>query len=331
MAIRDLVFSDLFVSDSAATSWFKATPDSMSIAPIPPDCETEVGNLRKALLERDCASFRIEWPDENGMRLRVQRMNVIGSQPVFVCRRFSLVPGSLPEMGVPPPIAEQMMVNDLKDGLVVFFGKAGAGKSTTAASFMLSRLAKFGGVAWTVESPAEMLLAGRHGKGWCYQTEASSDDDIGPAIKDLMRATPNIIFIGELRTAESVRQALTAATSGHLVVATFHAYSLQAGIARLARIAGDEQGADLVADCLKLGMHLSLHDERSGNSLPNTLQSQALPKGTGNPPRILQTNGLWVIGQNAEIIRGSIRRKMFSELNSEIERQRRLMMNNQPI
>lgn len=331
MALSDLVFSDLFVDISAANSWFKATPDSMTVSPIPPECEAELEDFRQCLLApSNGSSFRINWPDASGIRLRVQRMDVTGANPIFVCRRFNLAPGPLQSLGIPAAIAEKMLADDMMDGLVVFFGKAGAGKTTTAASFVLSRLEKFGGVAWTIENPAEMLLEGKHGKGWCYQTEAKSDEEIGPAIKNLMRATPNIIFIGELRNQAEVREALAAATSGHLVVATFHAADLQSGLARLARFGGQEQGAASLADALKLAMHLSLHNHAGGqkpvgSSLGGFL-SDALSKGTGTPPRILRVEPLWVTGPTADGVRSIIRSGKYVELATPIEQQRRALM-----
>jgi twitching motility protein PilT len=181
-------------------------------------------------------------------------------------------------------------------------------------------------VAWTVENPSEMKLEGKHGKGWCYQTEAQSDDDLGHAVKNLMRATPNIIFIGELRDASAVKEALAAATSGHLVVATFHASDLQSGIARLARFAGQEQGAASVADALKLGMHLSLHNHVPGQPGTSQFASASFQKATGTPPRILTTSSLWVTGQSADGVRSILRHAKYQELSTEINRQRQALM-----
>lgn len=324
MPLSDLVFSDLFVAENAATSWFKATPDSLNAQPVPAECEQELAELRRHLEAKSGSSaFRIDWPNSAGVRLRVERMSVAESKVVYVCRRFRLMPGTLASLGMPTAVAHKLLATDLLEGLVVFFGKAGSGKTTTAASFISERLNRFGGVCWTVENPIELPLQGKHGKGWCYQTEAASDDDIGPAVRHMLRATPNIIFIGEMRDGLAVREAIAAATSGHLVVATFHAADLLSGIARLARLAGDGNAPAAIADSLRVGVHLSLYNAESGVALPGSSLSVPDTKGTGTPPRVLSVEPLWMSGQTAEGLRSIVRDGDFHLLKSEVERQRR--------
>jgi hypothetical protein len=324
MTLGHLVFSDLFVAENATTSWFKATPDSLNAQPVPADCELELLELRRHLeAHSGNSAFRIDWPNAAGVRLRIERIPVAESKIVYVCRRFRLMPGTLSSLGMPTAVAEKLLAPDLREGLVVFFGKAGSGKTTTAASFISERLTRFGGVCWTIENPIELPLQGKHGKGWCYQTEASSDDDIGPAVRHMLRATPNIIFIGEIRDGLAVREAIGAATSGHLVVATFHAADLLSGIARLARLAGDDNASAAIADGLRVGVHLTLHNAEPGIALPGSALSVPDTKGTGTPPRVLSVEPLWMSGQTAEGLRSIVRDGDFHLLKSEVERQRR--------
>jgi hypothetical protein len=63
--LSNLVFSDLFVSEDAETSWFKSTPDSLVTNPIPLECVEELAALRSELDKREKSSF--------------------GHQVVFVC------------------------------------------------------------------------------------------------------------------------------------------------------------------------------------------------------------------------------------------------------
>lgn len=324
MSLADLVFSDLFVADNAATSWFKATPDSLNAQPVPAECELELVELRRHLEARSGNSaFRIDWPNTEGVRLRVERIPVAESKVVYVCRRFRLMPGTLAALGMPTGVAEKLLAPDLREGLVVFLGKAGSGKTTTAASFISERLTRFGGVCWTVENPIELPLQGKHGKGWCYQTEASSDDDIGPAVRHMLRATPNIMLIGEMRDGLAVREAIAAATSGHLVVATFHAADLVSGIARLARLAGDDNASAAIADALRVAIHLSLYNAEPGTPLPGSAFTAPDTKGTGTPPRVLSVEPLWMSGQTVDALRSIVRDGDFHLLKSEVERQRR--------
>ena len=304
MSLSDQVFSDLFVTEDPATSWIKETPDTLTATAIPPELETELADLRRHLESASTnPAFRVDW---DGIRMRVERVRVADGKLVFVCRRYRHLPGSLVSLGMPQSIADKLLDPALKEGLVVFIGKAGSGKTTLATSFIRERLATFGGVCWTIENPIELPLQGRHGKGWCYQIEASSDDDIGPAVRHMLRTTPNIIFIGEIRDGLAVREAIAAATSGHLVVTTFHAGDLLTGLARLSRLADDDNASAALADGLRVGVHLRLSNAESGK-----------------PSRILSVEPLWMSGQVAEGLRSIVRDGNFHLLKSEVERQRR--------
>jgi len=324
MSLSDLTFSDLFVADTAAHSWFKPTPDSLVTTPVPPECATEVEALRRSLEERATSlgrpAFRVQWPDGDGMELRVGQMRLANQQSIFVCRRYRMPASSLADLGMPQAFASQFMSEELTEGLVVFLGKAGSGKTTTAASFVKQRLSQFGGVAWTVENPMEVRIDGRHGHGWCYQTEVASDGHIGGAVRDMLRASPNIIFIGEVRDSMAVREAITASTSGHLVVTTFHAADLVSGLARLSVLANNDKVSAALADALRAAAHLSLRNADPGRDQP---------RGTGSPPRVLSVEPVWVKGDSSDAVQSIIRKGDFHMLKSEVQRQLRAAMTRQ--
>lgn len=320
------MFSDLFVADSATASWFKATPDSLVTEPVPVECEAELSQLRELLESKvGNSNFKVDWPNKDGLRLRVERKEVAGDQTIFVCRRYKLLPGRLTELGMPTAVAEKLLAPDLKEGLVIFIGRAGSGKTTTATSFVCERLNKYGGVCWTVENPIELPMQGRHGKGVCYQTEVLNEDEIGAAICSLYRATPNIILIGEVRDSQQVREAIAAGTSGHLVVVTFHASDLITGLARLARLAGDDNASVALSDALKVAIHLELHNTED-KPLPGSVLAAKDTRGTGTPPRVLTVEPLWVTGETSEALKSIVRDGGFHMLRSEIDRQRRSFM-----
>lgn len=327
MDLAELIFSDLFVGTEPAACWYKQTPDSLTAMAVPQDCHAELKQLHQALTSHaGSSSFRVQWPI-NGvkpMRLRVERIVTAHGETIFAIRRYNLAPQNLANLGVPHGVAVKLMDRELLSGLVVFFGRAGSGKTTTAGAFLVERLAAFGGVAWTVENPAELALQGQHGKGWCYQVEVPDESQIGPSIRQLMRATPNLILIGEIRDGRAAAEAITAALSGHLVVTTFHAGDLTSGIARLTRLAesAEKETGKSLADALKVGMHLNLQ-----NYDPK-IKAYGMHevKGTGTPPRVLQVEPLWLTGQNESAIRTILREGDFQQLSSEIERQKRSLM-----
>jgi Tfp pilus assembly pilus retraction ATPase PilT len=254
--------------------------------------------------------------------MRVERIQVATSKVIYVCRRFRLAPGTLASLGMPLNVADKLLSPELTEGLVIFLGKAGAGKTTTAFSFLIERLSLFGGVCFTIENPIELQVEGKHGKGRLYQSQVTSDTAIGPAIQDRLRGSPNIFFIGELRDGLAIREAITAATSGHLVVATFHSADLLTGIARLVRLAGDNNASSAVADALRVAIHLSLHNLDPNKQLPELITTPN-PKGTGTPARVLSVEPLWMTGQTSDGLKSMLRDGDVHLLKSELERQRR--------
>ncbi len=320
--LSDLIFSDLFVTESPQTSWFKDTPDSLRTQVIPAALHDEIIQLRKKLEECEREDFRVSWPNEVGFRLRVGKMVAADNHVIYICRRFRVLAGPLTHLGVPDNIAAKLMQTDLREGLVILLGKTGSGKTTTAASFVRERLATYGGVCWTIENPIELNLQGQHGNGICYQTEIQSDEMIADSMRHIYRASPNMIFIGELRTPSAVREAILAGGSGHLVVATFHAADLVTGLARLARMAGDDTANAALSDVLRVAMHVSLHNAEN-RGLPG-LSGLVNPasKGTGTPPRVLSVEPLWINEKTQDALKSIIRNGDFSMLSSEIKRQR---------
>lgn len=326
MQLSDLTFSDLFVAALATNSWYKATPDSLYTPGVPAGCHDEVTELRKKLdAHQGSSDFRVEWPNGSELRFRVRKIKIDGDETIYVCRRPNIPPRSLHELGMPTAVAEKCLEADLKEGLVLFLGKPGSGKTTTAGSFVIGRLSIHGGVCWTVENPIELRLQGRHGKGVCYQTEVISDNDIGNSIRDLYRATPNIIMVGELRDGWAVKEAAVAATSGCLVAATLHSPDLITGLSRLAQMAGDENTREALAYALRIAIHLDLRNVED-KPLPG-MMTMPEAKGTGSPPRVLSVEPIWFTGELKDSLKSMLRDGDYHMLKSEIQRQRRVFMN----
>lgn len=119
-------------------------------------------------------------------------------------------------------ISEEIMkLADLADGLVLVTGTAGSGKSTTQAC-VIDRIndTKEAHIV-TLEDPIEYLHT--HKKSIISQREISIDtEDYISALRACLRQAPDVILMGEMRDAETIRTAMTAAETGHLVIATLH-------------------------------------------------------------------------------------------------------------
>ena len=305
MTLADLRFSDLFLPELVAHAWYKISPSSLDRVTVDPALHPELKRLWGELQARapgELHDFRIDY---SGMRLRVERMEISDASTVFVMRRYGVPPSSLAGLGFPKLVASQLL--SMKDGLILFVGQTGSGKSTTAMAVVVEWLSQHGGVCWTVENPVEIDITGDHGKGVCYQTEVSRDADFGLSIIRMLRASPNLIMVGEIRDDLAAREAIHAATSGHLVVSTFHGNDIVSGLARFAGKAGvDSHG---FADALRAILHLRLKIDESAPQ-----------------ERILIVEPLMIVGNAADGIRSTIRAGDFHLLKSEIERQRRLFM-----
>lgn len=116
---------------------------------------------------------------------------------------------------------EVMKLADVANGMVLVTGTAGSGKSTTQAC-IIDRINKTKGAhIVTLEDPIEYLHT--HGKSIISQREISIDTkDYLSALRACLRQAPDVILMGEMRDAETIKTAITAAETGHLVIATLH-------------------------------------------------------------------------------------------------------------
>ncbi len=124
----------------------------------------------------------------------------------------------LEDLGVPPQVAQFAM---LPRGFVLVTGPTGSGKSTTLASVVDSANRNRNDHIMTVEDPIEFL----HEHKGCLVNQREVGEDTHSfknALKHVLRQDPDIILVGEMRDLETIEIALTAAETGHLVMATLH-------------------------------------------------------------------------------------------------------------
>jgi twitching motility protein PilT len=135
---------------------------------------------------------------------------------------------------------------------VIISGPTGSGKSTTLAALIEEINASRARHIVTLESPLEYLFTNR--RSYIRQREVPAHaPSFEQGIVDALRENPDVLVIGEMRTAEVMRLTLDAAETGHLVLATMHSASCAEALSRLCMsFASDLQPSirAQLADCL---------------------------------------------------------------------------------
>ena len=126
-------------------------------------------------------------------------------------------------------------------GLILVTGPTGSGKSTTLAAMVDHINSHIGGHILTVEDPVEFVHTPL--LGLVNQREVGTHThSFANALRSALREDPDVILVGELRDLETIRLALTAAETGHLVLATVHTSSAAKTVDRLIDVfPGDEK------------------------------------------------------------------------------------------
>ncbi len=136
---------------------------------------------------------------------------------------------SLEELSTPPIFKE---ISDNPRGMVLVTGPTGSGKSTTLAAMVDYKNNSEYGHILTVEDPIEFVHESK--KCLVNQREVHRDTlGFNEALRSALREDPDIILVGELRDLETIRLALTAAETGHLVFGTLHTSSAAKTIDRI--------------------------------------------------------------------------------------------------
>jgi twitching motility protein PilT len=197
-----------------------------------------------------------------GVRLRAAKVRTAGGYLWAALRKINAVPPAVDKLGFVPPLVPHLRALGKRDGLILVCGATGQGKTTTSCSLLADYLNNFGGVAFSIEDPVEYDLEGRHGKGgYCYQSEIQDDREWAEMLKRSLRWHPRYIFVGEIRTPDAANQLLRAATSGHLVITTVHAGTVEEaleGLLQLAEQSLGERATSLLATGLTAVLHQTL-------------------------------------------------------------------------
>lgn len=170
------------------------------------------------------ASFRLN--DVGRFRCNVYRQRNTLSAAI---RMIPFEVPSLESLGV-PQVVKQLAARD--NGLLLVTGATGAGKSSTLAATIQYLNENFPIHVLTIEDPIEFVF--RDLKASVTQREVGADThSIGEALHAGLRQDPDVIVVGEMRDYETIRVALTAAETGHLVLSTLHTPDVRGAIERI--------------------------------------------------------------------------------------------------
>ena len=135
-------------------------------------------------------------------------------------------------------VDERKLVDDIikkPSGLVLVVGPTGSGKTTTLYSILRSLSSPERKII-TIEDPVEYQFPGI--TQISVASKSTTENNFAERLRAVLRLDPDVVMVGEIRDNDTASTALQAALTGHLVLATFHASSASAALARLENIIG---------------------------------------------------------------------------------------------
>ncbi|WP_298774843.1 PilT/PilU family type 4a pilus ATPase [uncultured Shewanella sp.] len=164
--------------------------------------------------------------------------------PGCVIRRIETQLPDVDELKLPEILKELVMS---KRGLFIMVGGTGTGKSTSQAALVNYRNQHASGHILTLEDPVEFVH--EHGHSMITQREIGIDSlSFDAALKSALRQAPDVILIGEIRTAETMAFALSFAETGHLCMATLHANNANQALDRIMHLVPENKHQQLLFD-----------------------------------------------------------------------------------
>jgi twitching motility protein PilT len=254
------------------------------------------------LKESQRAKLEHEW--ELDFAIHVDNLGRFRGNACFVLGRieanFRYIPAVIPtlrELGHGDVVEE---LCQLRDGLILITGTTGSGKTTTLCSITQKLALQRQSNIISIEDPIEFIFT--HSESLIRQRQVGSDTQtFATALKSALRQDADVIVVSELRDLETMRTAITAAETGHLVVSTLHTSEATGTLTRIFDAFPEEQ-QDYVAAQLS-------------NCLRAVICQHLLPRSDGEAGRVLATE---IMTMNHGIAR-CIRERRFSMLPGLIQ------------
>lgn len=238
---------------------------------LPPETErliTEIYDLAERPMDKYLATgdddFSFSVPGMARFRVNAYRQR---NSMAAVVRVVSFDIPAWEEIHILPQV---MDIANITHGMILFTGTAGSGKSTTQAC-IIDRINKSRDChIITLEDPIEYLH--RNEKSIISQREVAIDTaDYLSALRACLRQAPDVILLGEMRDAETIRTAITAAETGHMVIATMHTKGAVNAIDRVIDSFSAEHQAQIrfqLATVLRTVVSQQMLPDKAGNMIP---------------------------------------------------------------
>jgi twitching motility protein PilT len=198
-----------------------------------------------------------------------------------VFRSIPLEPPTLEELGLPQSLAR---FTNFHQGMVLVTGPTGCGKSSTLAALVNLVNEERNEHIITIEDPIECVHTSK--RSLVNQRSVKSHtESFARALRAALREDPDVIVIGELRDLETISLAITAAETGHLVIASLHTENAIRTVNRLVgAYPADQQNQirTMIADSLKVVISQVLIPTTTGDARVPAIEIMVVTKAVGN-------------------------------------------------
>ena len=205
-------------------------------------------NPQKEIFERDLElDFSLALPNLDRFRVN---MHIQKGSVEAAFRRVPLEIPAIEDLGLPAVVSE---LARKPNGLVLVTGPTGTGKTTTLAAMINLINNERECLMVSIEDPIEFIFSNK--KSIIKQREVYADTrSFAEALRHALRQDPNVIIVGEMRDLETISTTLTAAETGHLVLATLHTPDAPQTVERIIDVFPPHQQQQVklqLADCLQ--------------------------------------------------------------------------------
>ena len=237
------------------------------------------------------------------VRCTVQKQ-MMGESIGLVLRPLRDIPTSIESLGL--PIQVSAMLRSADRGLIVVTGPTGSGKSTTLAAIVNDVNKSKRANILTIEDPVEFVH--ERDKSIINQRELGIDvSSYEEGVRDALRFVPDVILIGEIRDAPTMRAALRAAESGHLVLTTTHASTTVAAIRKMiAYLDNSQSDVQALASCL-VGVIAQALVRDTGSTGSNFLAYEVLNCRDSQVADVVGASASDITGQKMTMLEDKVR------------------------